>query len=421
MSKGTMGKASKTTVSKESTVLTDSTSKALASKNSTVSKNSTANNLLARDAVVNAKRLVIKIGSSSLTTGNGGVDVQRVISIAELIAAEMKTGRQIVLVSSGSIAAGLAPLGMKERPKDLASLQAAASVGQGQLIQVYNEIFFEHSIPVGQVLLTVDDVTRQSTYQHAFRTIQRLLDLGAVPIVNENDTVATKEIKFGDNDRLAALVAGLSRADALLMLTDVDALYTRHPSEPGAKRLAQVDDIDALDIDIHRRGSRVGTGGMETKLDAARICTQSGIPILLTKADWAGRALAGDDVGTVFSAKNKRPPRRLLWLEVASQVAGSIQIDQGAVQAISNKRASLLAVGITGIEGEFEAGDPVEILDPQGKAFARGLSNFSSNELEFMMGKTTPQLAETLGHEFEREVIHADVLVPVRNEALKGH
>ncbi|MFY9263390.1 MAG: glutamate 5-kinase [Actinomycetaceae bacterium] len=381
----------------------------------------TANVVLDRDAVLNARRLVIKIGSSSLTTPDGGVDTKRILFMSDLIAWLVGRGKQVVLVSSGSVAAGLAPLGFKERPTDLASLQAAASVGQGKLIEAYNDAFYRHALPVGQVLLTVDDVTRQSSYRNAFRTIQRLLDLGAVPIINENDTVASNEVRFGDNDRLAALVAGMIGADAMIMLTDVDALYTKHPDEEGAERIFRVDDIDALEVDIHRMGSNIGTGGMETKMDAARICTQSGIPVFLTKTSLAERALRGEKLGTVFTAQKKRTPRRLLWLEIASQVAGSIQIDDGALRAISENRASLLAVGITAVHGDFEAGQPVEIIDSAGTAVARGLPNYSSADLSLMMGQTTYQLGETLGQEYERAVVHADVLVPVRIAALKGY
>lgn len=374
-----------------------------------------------RDSLAEANLIVIKIGSSSLTTKNGAVDVGRIVQIVDLVAGQRRAGKQVVLVSSGSIAAGYAPLGLGARPSDLASLQAAAAVGQGRLIQCYNEAFFMHSLVGAQVLLTVDDVTRQSTYTQAFQTIDRLLQLGAVPIINENDTVATKEIRFGDNDRLAALVAGLIKADALVVLTDVDSLYTAHPSEPGAKRIAYVDDLDTLEADVHRQGSKVGTGGMVTKLDAAKICVESGIPVLLTKLDYAGLGLAGEDVGTFFAAGPKRPPRRLLWLEVASQVTGKIVVDAGAVAAITNQRASLLAVGVREIFGDFESGDPVEIAGPDGEVFARGLSNYSATDLLRIMGKNSQQISEILGHEHEREVVHANVLVLVRHPVLKGH
>lgn len=219
-----------------------------------------------------AQRIVVKIGSSSLTNAKG-LDPERLETLVGALVAARGRGQDVVLVSSGAVAAGMPALRMKRRPADLASQQAAASVGQGLLVERYGSLFARHRIPVGQVLLTVDDMTRQSSYRNALRTFTRLLQLGAVPIVNENDTVATHEIRFGDNDRLAALVAHLVGADALVLLSDVDALYTAHPSDPAARRIDEVADVDDLDIDTSRAGAHVGTGGMTTKLEAARIAT----------------------------------------------------------------------------------------------------------------------------------------------------
>src|SRR5689334_6370071 len=239
-----------------------------------------------REEVVAARRIVVKVGSSSLTTAAGGLDAARVDALVEAIATHPA---EIVLVSSGAIAAGLAPLGLPRRPRDLATQQAAASVGQGLLMRAYNDAFARHRRVVGQVLLTVDDVTRRAHYRNAYRTLRRLLDLGAVPIVNENDTVATEEIRFGDNDRLAALVAALVDADLLLLLSDVDALYTGDPRRPDAKRIDEVfGEEDLSGVAIGRVGrAGVGTGGMVTKVEAARIATGAGIPVLLTAAPQA--------------------------------------------------------------------------------------------------------------------------------------
>ncbi|HZM82108.1 MAG TPA: glutamate 5-kinase, partial [Candidatus Limnocylindrales bacterium] len=252
-----------------------------------------------RVEVTGAKRIVVKVGSSSLTTAAGGLDPARLSALVGALAA----GRaEIVLVSSGAIAAGLSPLGLKRRPRDLATQQAAASVGQGRLIHAYTEEFSKHGRVVGQVLLTLDDVTRRAHYRNAFRTLRKLLDLGTVPVINENDTVATEEIRFGDNDRLAALVAALVQADLLVLLSDVDALYTGNPALPTSRRVEVVGPSDEISgIDIGGAGKAgVGTGGMVTKVEAARIATAAGIPVILTAASLAAAALCGDDVGTLF-------------------------------------------------------------------------------------------------------------------------
>jgi glutamate 5-kinase len=230
-----------------------------------------------REELATARRVVVKVGSSSLTTAEAGIDPQRIEQLVSVLGEARLAGREIVLVSSGAIAAGLPPLGLKTRPRDLANQQAAASVGQGLLIGYYTQLFDRYRLRVGQVLLTADDVTRHSHYRNAYRTFGRLLELGVVPIVNENDTVATHEIRFGDNDRLAALVAHLVHANALILLSDVDALYTMNPAKPEARMIKEVwGEADLTDVDIETRGTAVGTGGMVTKIDAARIALRSG-------------------------------------------------------------------------------------------------------------------------------------------------
>lgn len=367
-----------------------------------------------RQALRRAERIVVKVGSSSLTTAEGGIDPQRVQRLVDAIADVRAHGTQVVLISSGAIAAGLAPLGMKRRPRDLASQQAAASVGQGLLMQEYTERFGAHGLRVGQLLLTVDDLTRQNTYKNALRTLARLLKLQALPIVNENDTVATHEIRFGDNDRLGALVAQMVRADALVLLSDVDGLYTAHPDDPGAERIGQVADVAMLEVDTHKSGTSIGSGGMTTKLQAAHIATSAGIPVVLARADQALAAMTGEDVGTIFEANGKRRPRRLLWLAHATSARGQLLLDDGAVRAVTQRKASLLAAGITGIDGDFVPGDPVDLVSPAGKVVARGLVGFGSEELPTMLGRNSHELAEHLGQEYEREVVHRDVLVVFR-------
>src|SRR5690349_19087208 len=319
-----------------------------------------------REEVVAARRIVVKVGSSSLTTTTGGLDAARVDALVEAIATHPA---EIVLVSSGAIAAGLAPLGLPRRPRDLATQQAAASVGQGLLMRAYNHAFARHQRVVGQVLLTVDDVTRRAHYRNAYRTLRRLLDLGTVPIVNENDTVATEEIRFGDNDRIAALVAALVDADLLLLLSDVDGLYTGNPSRPDSTRIDEVfGEQDLAGVAIGRTGrAGVGTGGMMTKVEAARIATGAGIPVLLTSAARAADALAGEPVGTFFHRVREHPAARLFWLAHATSPRGRLHLDEGAVKAVVSRRASLLPAGITGVDGQFTAGDPVDLVDPSGR------------------------------------------------------
>jgi glutamate 5-kinase len=365
-----------------------------------------------REELAAARRVVVKVGSSSLTTADGGIDPQRIEHLAGVLARARLAGREIVLVSSGAIAAGLSPLGLKARPRDLANQQAAASVGQGLLMGHYTRLFDAYRIRVGQVLLTADDVTRHSHYRNAYRTFGRLLELGVVPIVNENDTVATHEIRFGDNDRLAALVAHLVHANALILLSDVDALYTVNPSKPEARKINEVwREADLDGVDIETRGTAVGTGGMITKIDAARIATSAGIPVVLTTAEQAEVALAGEEVGTLFHPTGRRRPTRLLWLRHASDTRGTLVLDAGAVRALTQRNASLLPAGITAVRGQFSSGEPVELVGPDGLVVARGLVNYDSDELPPLLGRTTRDLAAELGAGYDRTVVHRDALV----------
>jgi glutamate 5-kinase len=370
-----------------------------------------------RSAVQSARRIVVKVGSSSLTTASGGIDPDRVRALVAALAVAVGGGAEIVLVSSGAIAAGLAPLGLKRRPRDLARQQAAASVGQGLLVHRYTEEFAAHGLVTGQVLLTLDDVTRRGHYRNAQRTFVSLLGMGVVPIVNENDTVATTEIRFGDNDRLAALVAHLVQADLLVLLSDVEGLYDGPPpkdgrSATGSRLITDVRrDADLEGVAIGRTGSAgVGTGGMQTKLEAARIATAAGVSVVLTAAGQVGAALAGEPVGTLFHGTGRRRPTRLRWLAHATEGKGAITLDAGAVRAVTERRASLLPAGITEVSGSFSAGDPVDLLDPDGRAIARGLVNYDAAELPALLGRSTRELARELGASYEREVVHRDDL-----------
>ena len=365
-----------------------------------------------RRRIADAPRIVVKVGSSSLTRHGGGLDVARIDALVGQIAGRRASGHQVVLVSSGAIATGFPTLGLTRRPRDLATQQAAASVGQGMLVAEYSRSFAGHGLTVGQVLVTADDVIRRSHYRNAQRTLFRLLDLGVVPIVNENDTVATDEIRFGDNDRLAALVAHVVQADALVLLSDVDGLYDGPPSREGAQLIRDVRGPADLDgVRVGGTGSGVGLGGMTTKVEAASIATAAGIPVLLASAGSVAEALTRADVGTVFHPTGERTSTRLLWLAHATAPRGRLRLDPGAVAAVVHRRLSLLPAGITGIEGAFAAGDPVDLLDENGNAVARGLVNFDAQELPGLLGRSTRELARELGPAYEREVVHRDDIV----------
>ena len=397
-----------------------------------------------RADIAAAPRVVVKVGSSSLTTADGEIDGDRIGALAAALAARYQDGGQVVLVSSGAIASGLVPLGLSRRPRDLATQQAAASVGQGLLIARYTAAFARHGIRTGQVLLSADDLMRRTHYRNAQRTLDRLLELGVLPVVNENDTVATDEIRFGDNDRLAALVAHVTRAGALILLSDVDGLYDGDPRRGEAQRITEIRDRADLDGISLGRGLKAGQGtqgtqgtqrthgtrddqraqgigGMATKVEAAMIASAAGIPTVVADAASAAAALSGGPAGTYFAAaRGRRPATRLLWLKHAAVARGSLRLDHGAVEAVVTRRASLLPAGITGVEGTFDAGDPVNLRDENGAIVARGLVNYDATEIPSLMGRSTRWLASKLGPEYEREVVHRDDMVMVLAVLARG-
>jgi glutamate 5-kinase len=377
---------------------------------------------MSRADIAHAVRVVVKVGSSSLTTAEGEIADDRITALAHALATRVQAGSQLVLVSSGAIASGLVPLGLSRRPRDLATQQAAASVGQGLLIARYTAAFARHGIRTGQVLLSADDLMRRTHYRNAQRTLDRLLELGVLPVVNENDTVATDEIRFGDNDRLAALVAHVTRAGALILLSDVDGLYDGDPRNGAAQKIAEVrgqSDLDGITLGRGLKAGQAtqkhphkGIGGMATKVEAAMIASAAGIPTVVADAASAQAALAGEPAGTYFAAATgRRPATRLLWLKHAAVARGSLKLDPGAVEAVITRNASLLPAGITGVEGAFDAGDPVNLRDENGNIVARGLVNYDATEIPGLMGRSTRWLASKLGQEYEREVVHRDDLV----------
>ena len=329
-----------------------------------------------RRAIAEAQTIVVKVGSSSLTEPSGHLDPERLNALVAALARVRLMGGRVVLVSSGAIAAGFGSLGFDARPTDVADQQACAAVGQGLLMAQYEAAFARYGLRVGQILITVSDTIAPQQYRNVRRTLERLLDLGAVPIINENDSLASNEIRFGDNDRLSALIANIVVADALVLLTDVDALYTAPPSEPESKRIAYV-------------------------------------PSVLTCAANAGPAMMGDPVGTAFAPIHDRGSSRRLWIGFAAHPFGTLVADAGAAKAVRGGAASLLAAGVLEVRGEFAAGDAVWIDDEAGNHLAKGLAGFDSEEIPQMLGRNTAQLKRFLGEEYAHPLVHRDNLVLV--------
>ena len=330
-------------------------------------------------------RVVVKVGSSSLTRADGGLDLNRIDILAGLIAGMRSRGHDVVLVSSGAVASGLVPLGLSRRPDELSLLQAAASVGQGRLAARWETAMSAYGLVTAQVLLTAHDVAIRSHYRTVRATFDSLLSLGAVPIINENDAVATSEFSLGDNDRLAALVAHLVTADVLVLLTDVDGLWTARPGTPGATPIRHVrSSADLVGVSVSGRGSFVGTGGMTTKLQAATIACASGTTTLIARADDAAALLGQEqvptDLGTWFEPTGPHRPSRRLWMAHASQPDGRVLIDAGAARALTVGKKSLLLPGLTGLDGDFESGSVVDVVGPEG-VLARGICRYAAAEL----------------------------------------
>ena len=330
-------------------------------------------------------RVVVKVGSSSLTRADGGLDLNRIDILAGLIAGMRSRGHDVVLVSSGAVASGLVPLGLSRRPDELSLLQAAASVGQGRLAARWETAMSAYGLVTAQVLLTAHDVAIRSHYRTVRATFDSLLSLGAVPIINENDAVATSEFSLGDNDRLAALVAHLVTADVLVLLTDVDGLWTARPGTPGATPIRHVrSSADLKGVSVSGRGSFVGTGGMTTKLQAATIACASGTTTLIARADDAAALLGQEqvptDLGTWFEPTGPHRPSRRLWMAHASQPDGRVLIDAGAARALTLGKKSLLLPGLTGLDGDFESGSVVDVVGPEG-VLARGICRYAAAEL----------------------------------------
>lgn len=362
------------------------------------------------------RRVVVKVGSSTITDERGRIDAAALDALVAQIAAVRQAGHQVVLVSSGAIAAGLDALAFDGRPSSVPELQATASVGQGLLMQRYAELFSRRALVAGQVLLTQDDITQRAQYLNARNALKALLDHGVVPVINENDATAVEEIRLGDNDTLAALVAILVKADLLVMLTDTEGLYAADPRHHEASRL--IDRVETITPEIERAaggaGTARGSGGMQTKIAAAHIATSARCAVVIAhggRPDVLVDAVADIPVGTYFAAQARPLSARKLWIAFARQVRGSIVVDDGACDAICLRGRSLLAAGVVGVHGRFAAGDAVTIAGMSGTVLGRGLTNFSAHELEEVKGLRTDQVERRLPDRESYEVVHRDSLV----------
>ena len=361
------------------------------------------------------RRVVVKVGTSSLVNGHGGLDDDKIRELVGQLA-QLKKNREVILVSSGAIRAGMERLGMTERPRTIPEQQASAAVGQGELMRDYEEFLAEHGIIPAQILVTRDDFRNRLRYLNARNTLYTLLRFGCLPIVNENDTVATDEIRFGENDTLSALVAACVDADLLVNLSDVDGLFDGDPRvEPDCKLIEEVrqitPDIEALAGGTHGLN---GSGGMRTKIEAAKIATNSGVRMVIANATCANAimdAAAGKPVGTRFLSKKVELNHRKRWIAFGNRVKGFIVVNDGARKVLVERGKSLLAAGVVGCEGSFEMGDLVAVVDENRTRVARGLTNYASSELTLIRGKHSDEIEQVLGYKDFDEVIHRDNLV----------
>lgn len=367
------------------------------------------------ELIAHAKRIVIKIGSRVLTGAEDGLDGKFLDILAKEVAQLRASGRQVILVSSGAIAAGVGALGLPERPRSIPQKQAVAAVGQSKLMQAYEEAFSGHGLKVAQVLLTGDDLSHRRRFLNARATLDALLAYDVVPVINENDTVVVAEIKFGDNDNLSALVTCLVEAHLLLILTDIDGLYDADPrSNPDARLIPLVTSISrSLERAAGGSGSKVGTGGMATKVAAAKRVGRFGVPTLLVN----GRdlrnlpgALAGEEIGTLFLPSGENLNRRKHWIAYTLRPSGRIMVDTGALVALSRHGKSLLPSGVLSVEGEFDRGGCVRICGSDGSEFARGISDYSRAEIQLIKGHKSSDIEEILGYRYGDEVVHRDNL-----------
>lgn len=363
------------------------------------------------------KRIVVKIGSSSLTSPVGGLDMENLQKFTGEVSSIKDHNLEVIIVSSGAIAAGLKYLNLEERPKQYSILQAVAAVGQHDLMRVYSSFFFKNSKKVGQILVTREDTSRREQYLNIKNTIMSLLNLDVIPIINENDSVALDEIKFGDNDTLAALIAGLIEADLLVILSDIDGLFDKNPQDNLDARLISV--VDNITEEIEKIaggiGSSYGSGGMVTKIRSAKICSFSGIPMVIANSRQPRiiqRILEGENLGTFFiPEETKRITGMKRWIAFGMVTKGSIKIDKGAEEAIVKKGKSLLPVGVITVDGCFKKGDNIMVVSADTRIIAKGISNLASENISMIKGKHEKEISDMFGSDLCCEVIHRDNLV----------
>ncbi|MBM3701706.1 MAG: glutamate 5-kinase [Actinobacteria bacterium] len=365
----------------------------------------------------NIKKMVIKIGSSSLTSKAGGLDKVNMRRFVNEVSSLIKRGMEVIIVTSGAIAAGLENLNIKKKLEDITLLQAAASIGQVELMRLYSNLFLTSGLKIGQILLTHEDTTRRKQYLNIKNTIKKLIGLNIVPVINENDSVAVDEIKFGDNDELAALVAILAESDILIILTDIDGMYDKNPRIYSDARL--ISHIDKINEDIEKVaggiGSTYGIGGMESKIKAAKICSFSGIKTIIANSrrkNILNKIISGEDVGTFFAPQTVKKVKSIKkWIAFGMKTKGGIVIDRGAEEAVLNKGKSILAVGVVKIDGKFNKGDTLKVFSLDSKLIAKGISNFSSEDIEKIKGKNRDKILSEFDTSMCSEVIHRDCLV----------
>ncbi len=365
------------------------------------------------------QRVVVKVGTSTLITDDFNLNTARLDSLVADIAAVKKSGKEIILVTSGAIGTGVGRIGLKRRPKDIPRQQAVAAVGQSLLMSAYEERFRKYNLPIAQMLLTWGDLQERRRYTNTSNTLHALLRYGVIPIINENDTVAVEEIKVGDNDTLSAFVTNLADADLLLILSDVDGFYTGDPRhDADAQFITVVPAVtQKLERAVGKKDTAVGTGGMATKLRAARIVTGSGEMMVLANGSEprvVSRVLSGEELGTLFLPQGKRMSSWKRWIAYSLPIEGTLQVDAGAYRALMQRGKSLLASGVIGVTGFFKFGDAVSCVDETGAEFARGLVNYSAEEANRIKGKKTSEIEKILVYRYYDEVIHRDNLVILR-------
>jgi glutamate 5-kinase len=375
--------------------------------------------LLRQEIAATAQTMVVKVGTRVLTHPDGRLNDDRIASLAEDVIGVRDTGRRVVLVSSGAVGAGMSLLGMKQRPVDLAKLQAVAAVGQTNLIQTYERTFRKHGHHAAQVLLTAEDLNHRTRYLNVRNTLLSLLEYRVIPIINENDTVAVDELMttFGDNDHLAALVTNLLRASLLVILSDVDGLYDGDPADPKSQLIPIVTQLDeSIRALVRDKNTGLSKGGMESKLEAARTVIASGENAIIASGHQPGilgKVLGGEQVGTLLLAKGKSVSPWKRWIGFSAQSRGKLILDAGAARAIAKEGRSLLAIGIVALAGDFQKGDVVSLCDEQGREVARGLTNYRASDVERIKGLPSGKITQVLGHRPYEEVIHRDNLALV--------